>query len=177
MKTLVLIVSFFVFCLPSFAQCNLTLKDSPVIRGLKLGITKTEVEKVIPLSSGVKLSSFLNYLTTTQLSKIKGFESLDSLDITFMRENFESKIYRVSTLSFRYKNSLVEWDSVIEFADNISTNLTLPFDAWSFADNQAVMKCKDFKITIVENYINLQSTTLENDSKKLKEQKKKDFKP
>lgn len=157
--------------------CNLTLKESPVIRGLKLGMTKQEVEKVIPSDSGIKLDDFVNYLTTTQISKIKGFETMTSLDITFMPESIKSDIYRTKSLAFKYKNDVAEWDSVSEFAENLSNNLNLPFGAWVFSNHKGVMICKDFRVTVFENYIQIESTILEQQIKELKEQKKKVFKP
>lgn len=99
------------------------------------------------------------------------------MDIIFLRESFNSDIYRVSALSFHYKSDIAEWNSVVEFAENLSKNLNLPFSYWNFADKQGVMTCKDFKVTIIENYIHIQTTAIENDLKNLKEQKKKDFKP
>lgn len=47
---LFLILTFFCFTAVSFAQRNdrqLDIKDSPVLRGIKLGMTKTEVEKLL----------------------------------------------------------------------------------------------------------------------------------
>lgn len=176
----ILLIAFLIFfTAPVFGQksCDLTLKDSPEIRGLKLEMSKQDVEKIILPSSGIKISNFSNTLTNSQLSKLKGFENVDSLDIMFLRESFDSDIYRVSTLVFRYKADNVKWDSVIEFAENISDKLKLPSESWKFSDYQGNMICKDFQITIFENYIRLQSTTFENELKKLREQKKKEFKP
>lgn len=180
MKNIFFVILFCVLCASVFGQnnqCNLALKESPQIRGLKLGMTKEEVEKVILPSSGIKLNGFLNYITDSQLSKLKGLEILKSLDIVFMREGFESPTYRVSSLTFQYKKDVVEWNSILEFAENLSGNLNLPYDAWLFQNHKAEMQCKDFSVIIMDNYILVKSTEIEDRLKIEKERKKKVFKP
>lgn len=160
-----------VFSVSIFGQtktCNLALKDAPTIRGLKLEMPKQAVEKILPT---VKLSNFLNYLNSSELSKEKGFESLKSLDIVF------SENYSVSRLTFTYKDEVANWDSVIEFAESLSKNLNLPNEAWLFVGNKAEMKCTGFNVTARPNYISFESTKSDDELKKIDERKKKEFKP
>ena len=157
-----------------FAQtCDLTLKDSPEIRGLKLGMTKKEVEKVFP---SIDIKPVMNIFKESDLSKLEGFENLKTLDI-FFNTSFSDKVEpKITNLLFVYKND-IEWNSINEFAQNLSDNLNLPFEFWKFSYDKADMNCKDFRVEIRENFILLKSLIIENKIKEYNEKKKKEFKP
>jgi hypothetical protein len=101
------------------SPCNLKLKDLPSLRGIRLDMTKAEVQKEYPLmtispdpikSSGIALGH--------QISNPDYQENIDRITVIF-RNN------RVFSVLFTY-NDLINWDSAEEFANKISKSLGLP---------------------------------------------------
>lgn len=100
-------------------SCRVKLKDLPTLRGLRLDMTKAEVQKEYPLmtitpdqvkSSGVALGY--------QISNPDYQENIDRITVIF-RNN------RVFSVLFTYSD-LINWDSEEEFAEKISKSLGLP---------------------------------------------------
>lgn len=99
--------------------CNLDLKQSPALRGLRLDMPKAEVRKEYPLmtitpdpvkSSGIALSH--------QISNPAHQENLDRITILFRND-------KIFSILLTY-NDLIKWDSAEEFAAKVSENLNLP---------------------------------------------------
>lgn len=179
MKIFLIFFSLF-FVLPVSAQqpCNLTLKDSPVIRGLKLGMTKTEVEKVIPLDNKITYANFIDYsFNKGQISKIKAFQGLDTVYIRFIDQNKNLDNLPVEQLTFVYDNS-VQWSSHWEFARFIADYFKLPFKSFVLDDNNRIkLNCIGFRLLLQPNYISLDTTQLEDKKNLENERRKKSFKP
>lgn len=70
MKVLLLI---FIFCFNVFGQttekCDLTLKDAPILRGLKLGLSVNEVSKILGIEIKLKPKKTNVYLTKEEIAK------------------------------------------------------------------------------------------------------------
>jgi hypothetical protein len=104
---------------PARESCKVKLKDLPTLRGLRLDMTKAEVQKEYPLmtitSDPVKSSgTALSY----QISNPDYQENIDRITVIF-RNN------RLFSVLFTYSD-LINWDSEQEFADKISKSLGLP---------------------------------------------------
>lgn len=172
--TLLLILLTSINVLGQTKTCNLTLNESPEIRGLKLGKTKEKIQKLFPS----KELKFVERFSESSLLEIDGFKDVSSLSMLFLPEWPDITVDKLHAFSLQYKKEIVEWDSVYEFAQNLSQNLNLPLNAWEYILDRAEMHCEDFEIKIDKsNNISVRSTVLEKKVKERKEEKKKAFKP
>lgn len=166
----------------NIAQCDLTLKDAPDLRGLKLGMSKKEVQAVFGVSNEDETSPF--YFTNPEirfngvrsykfysntLKKLTGFYNIDNLTLEF----FDGELHFIEAEYFRsYANFSAE-----QFKLKISETYQLP-NSW--AGNK--LKCKEFEIDIKESYVTGNEISFYNlltsEKIKIEEQKKQDkFKP
>jgi hypothetical protein len=127
------------------AQCSLTLKDAPAIRGLRFGMSSKDVSSIIgmPLKIMGPAGSIWAYNPEIQLTDVKGLDG-----ITLLKLGFESD--RLIQIDIDY-NLEVRWENAREFAGNISENLKLPMSAWTFEktdERRAEMICKEFAVQI-----------------------------
>lgn len=99
--------------------CNLDLKQSPTLRGLRLDMAKADVRKEYPLmtittdtvkSSGIALSH--------QISNPAYQENLDRITVLFRND-------KIFSILLTY-NDLIKWDSPEEFAEKVSSSLNIP---------------------------------------------------
>jgi hypothetical protein len=170
--TLLLILLTSINVLGQTKTCNLTLNESPEIRGLKLGKTKEKIQKLFP-SKELKI---VERFSESSLSEIDGFKDVSSLSMLFLSDWPDITVDKLHAFSLQYKKEIVEWDSVYEFAQNLSQNLNLPLNAWEYILDRAEMHCEDFEIKIDKsNNISVRSTVLEKKVKERKEEKKKAF--
>jgi hypothetical protein len=104
---------------PPAESCRLKLADAPVLRGLRLDMAKTDVQKAYPLmtitsdpvkSSGIALSH--------QISNPEYQENLDRVTVVFRND-------KIFSILLTYNDS-ISWDSAEEFAQKISASLNLP---------------------------------------------------
>lgn len=104
---------------PAAEPCRLKLNESPIVRGLRLGMPKSEVRKNYPAmtftsdpitSSGIADAS--------QITNAEYQKNLERILISFRNDEIFSVI-------FTYDTS-VRWDSDEEFARKISESLKLP---------------------------------------------------
>jgi hypothetical protein len=124
MKALLLILLLPLIVLP---QCNLTLKQSPTVRGLKLGMPGKELK-------------LANTYLLGDVSDVPSYEGVNWLHIETHPNG------RISKLEFEY-DLKTNWPSNKAFAKNLSQNLGLPYKAWRFPDTlSAHMQCKGFKV-------------------------------
>lgn len=129
--SLILIVSFCV--LSSAAQttppkivgnspqepCKMKLTESPTVRGLRLEMPKSLVQKEYPLmtftSDPIKSSGMA---VAGQISNLEYQKNIDRITVVFRYD-------KVFSVMLTYNNS-VPWESAEEFADKISQSLNLP---------------------------------------------------
>lgn len=117
--------------------CDMSLDKAPVVRGLRLGMTELEAEKVL----GGDLTFLVDHDEGTRSSsvlvnRIEGFEGIGFVTI----DSFDSKIFRIR-ISY---DSSVKWKNVEELVDNFGPKLGLPA-AWKEENwGMALIACKDF---------------------------------
>jgi hypothetical protein len=99
--------------------CTLKLSDSPTLRGLRLDMSKAQVQQDYPLmtitadpvkSSGIALSH--------QISKPEYQDDIDRITVMFRND-------KVFSILLTYTDA-IGWDSMEEFADKVSKSLRLP---------------------------------------------------
>ena len=134
-----------------FQPCD--LKDAPAIRSLRLGMSRRDVDRIIPTEGRV---NYINSSTITAYPDASsGFENIGQVTAQFNED-------RLNVLEIDYDRRAVQWKSVEEFAVNLSDNLKLPRHAWDFRFkkwNRAEMKCKGFSLKINSE---MNELTLEN---------------
>lgn len=154
----------------------MSLQELPRIYGLKLGMTMEESEKLFPAKSGIRLGKSINHLKSSEISKVKGFELLESVIIVFARENFDSDIHRIYSLTFRYKQDSINWVDNEGFAKFLSKNFGTDFDMWTISPLEQLknelkpsMNCRGFRIIISTegNSFSLRSDVIENQLKNI----------
>lgn len=156
-------------------ECDLTMKDAPVIRGLKLGMSREEADRIIPLDRVRYLDS--SAITAyPQYSKSAGFENVYQVSAQFFEE-------KLSTLEIVYDPNAIKWKDAKEFAENLAQNFNIPYRFWKFNVKQpsvSEMRCRDFSIAIdsAQNELRLEKRTEIQSSVQIKkEDVKKVFKP
>lgn len=142
------------------ANCELALKDSPVIRGLRLGMSRAEANRIIPQERVLVLDS-PTIIAYPQFTNAAGFENVYQIIARFADE-------ALSGFTIEYDADAKKWKSGKEFAKDLSDNFNLPYKYWKFnARNAAAseMQCRDFTI-------NLDSSTNELTLKSISDYKK-----
>ncbi len=138
------------FSINSYGQtkpCDLTLKDSPTIRGLKLGMSFEQVKNLYPSAS---LFTDWASLDKNKIANSAFSKNLESIHIDF------SKLNEVNEISFSYDDS-VKWDSSAEFTDAISPSLNLSKGYWycprqlacHLPEVQRNLDCNSFGMSVI----------------------------
>lgn len=141
---------------PTPKTCQMTLAEAPSIRGLRLGMTRDEADRIIPRNrvTIVDSSDIVSYPRTGSAG---GFENVYQISAAFA-EN------RLSSLGIIYDPENVKWKSVREFAATLSENFSLAPVYWKYdarSRTTAEMQCRDFAIMINSeaNEITLRQTS------------------
>lgn len=149
-----------------FQPC--AMNDAPAIRNLRLGMSRKEVDKILPTERRV------TYLNSSHITAYPdqnaGFENINQVTARFQAD-------KLSVLEINYETDAAQWKNVEEFARNLSENLRLPTNSWDFRLrkwNSAEMKCKGFSLKINSE---LNELTLENPTSTDNETGEKPFKP
>ena len=155
-------------------QCDLTLSNAPAIRGLKLGMPRSDADKLIPLDRVTMLDSS-DILAYPKPGSAIGFENVSAVSARFVED-------KLHALEIAYTENAVKWKNAKEFADNLSANLKLPAAFWKHnAKNQALseMQCREFSIKINSelNEISLEKSSSPAKVEQAKETVKQAFKP
>lgn len=164
-------------------KCDLLLKDAPVLRGLRLGMTEEELINFFEVSDKKDLvysykrdSAVIdNYIEVSSIvfKKRKDYEDVYKLQLFF----FDKKIYRIW---FSYSTNSVSFDNAQQFAKRISETFDLPFTAWEYRDKiNGELPCKEFQIGIrsSSNELILVDKMAEQMIEDREEQKRNIFKP
>lgn len=128
--------------------CNLTLLNSPTIRGLKLGMTKETFINMAPSDLVVTGDTLL---FKGDLDKETNFKNILFVEGKF----FEEKLY---DLRISYWMDSAKWKSNQDFAKNISENLNLPYTMWVHNYSSSDISCKGFSIKVWSIPPNIQLT-------------------
>lgn len=118
--------------------CDLPLEKAPVIRGMRLGMTETEAERL--LGDGIPFSQEKATRNAFILPRNNpSFDGIRSIQLN----TFDAKAYRVE---IHYDDS-VKWSNIAEFVNNFGPKLGMPA-AWkqAHADGAAKIKCRDFDV-------------------------------
>jgi hypothetical protein len=155
-------------------ECDLTLKDAPSIRGLKLGMPRDEADRIIP-PDRVRYLDSSAITAYPQFGKTAGFENVYQVSAEFFEE-------KLNALEIVYDPNAVKWKNAKEFAENLSQNFNIPNRFWKFESKEATvseMRCSDFSINIDSelNEVRLQKRTELQKTVQIKEESKKVFKP
>ncbi len=121
-------------------QCNLTIEQAPNINGIKLGMTREELEELLP---DVSLPSSEDFSINGNLSsKLTGIEKI----------NLRIKNNRVYSFTVDYKNK--GWGNLNEFIDEMLLKMDLPYAQTEPSEFEkdsikfSAIRCKDFTIYI-----------------------------
>jgi hypothetical protein len=173
---------------PKAKPCDLTLKDAPVIRGFKLGMTKEEAEKVfgvpantkenpfyfanpLPLPNGIIGYAFEGF---TLSSNLRAFWDVRYLSLDF----FDRELYSVT---IKYSSSAASFTSE-QFKIKISESFNLPIDAWvkqtAGERSYEILTCKEFQLMITQdNYLTATNFLISEKIKESEKYKRDVFKP
>jgi hypothetical protein len=170
-------------------KCSVKFSELPLIRGLQLGMSKTNV-----LANYPKCRNEIGttcYYRAEDISSFSFRNGLDAISIAF-----DLDTDKVSSFSLVYDTSL-KWKSSKEFAESISDNLKFEPNNWTAVTQKkpspfGVMKysCTNYYATVsfIDNYPNLsivkspelikvEKSKKKDDFDKEQERKKKEFKP
>ena len=148
---------------PTLSKCDLAITGAPLIRGLRLGMSRNEADGIIP-ADRVKIVDSSDIISYPQFSRARGFENVYQISARF----FEDKL---TALEIVYDPEDVKWKNVKEFAASLSESLNLSPVFWKYdARNasSAEMQCKDFAIRIdsTTNEISMQKTAQDTPNQK-----------
>ncbi len=192
MKFPVLILIVVVFTAEAFAQsvqstppkiaqqtlaepCSVKLSDLPTLRGFRLGMTKSQVQKEYPsmkITTDRIISS--GFMFGYQIDNPDYAVNIDRIVVAFRNE-------KVFSVLLTYTDT-VNWDSAEEFADKISKSLNLP-KARERKGTGGVFYSVNCRTFLVRTRINSQKqpilflTTDPNEMWETTQQKKDAFKP
>lgn len=198
MKQLLALITILVLATLTFAQtqtensstrrCELTLAQSPIIRGLKLGMTPDEVLALFPgrsenptirsaLADAPKAFGVARFTVTPARSE-KPFEGVNLFDFEFVDNNLTA---------FYVAYSGPEWNNIREFISVLSSYLKLPgIEYWEPPDAETfkTLKCAGFEVRAQigsANYLKvsnpLGSKTVVDRQNEAKEKARQTFKP
>lgn len=124
--------------------CPLTVKDSPTVRGLRLGQSYDQLREVLP--PRFDLSDEPNeygvtrvVLTYLSVASGKQLEGIDLISLTY----FDNLLVDIK---IDYQRS-VEWQSNLHFVSAVVEQLKLPRNGWEEKD-PSYLVCQDFGIEI-----------------------------
>ncbi|HEV7642304.1 MAG TPA: hypothetical protein VGO50_00055 [Pyrinomonadaceae bacterium] len=166
---------------PRNIECNLTLAQAPDIRGLRLGMTRAEVQNAFglqresdspfytfgPTILPTEIYQYRFYSST--LEKLPKFNNVDKLNLEFFGGY-------VHLLGIKYSPSAAHFN-LEEFKSKLSESFNLPIEAWS---NDS-MQCRDFKISVSPgefgDYLELTNLITSEEIKQSEKRKRDAFKP
>jgi hypothetical protein len=166
-------------------RCGLSLEASPVLRGLKLGITVNETAQLFGKTS--EDSTFKKAkssednpakiaIDSEMLKKISEFNFVKSLDLEF----YGGKLYKIA---IRYSEDEVTFSTNRQFAENISEKLNLPKKPWVYykpiLPGVGSLRCREFQVDVqyTLNEIVLIDLAAAKILENKEEEKRKNFKP
>lgn len=159
---------------PTPSKCDLALTNAPLIRGLRLGMSRTQADEIIPTDRVTVIGSS-DIVSYPQFSNARGFENVYQISARF----YEDKL---TALEIVYDADEVKWKNAREFAESLSASLNLSPVFWKYnAKNasSAEMQCKEFAIKIdsTANEISIQKITDAEKTAQDTPNQKKIFKP
>jgi hypothetical protein len=159
---------------PMPTQCDLTLEDAPVIRGLKLGMARSDADRIIPLDRVTILDS-PDIRAYPKPGGAGSFENVSQVTARFVEDKLHG-------LEIEYSEDAVKWKNARDFAENLSANLNLPARFWKYNAKNPVlseMQCREFLIKINSsiNEIAVEKLTAAQKNESENQNQEKVFKP
>lgn len=156
--------------------CDLSLKDSLSIRGLRVGMTENEVAKVFGVE---KLSDIHRFVSGMELSKDiitwsyvpqsltahKDFDGVRWLSLSF----FGDKLYEIKV---SYQPDSVKFTDQ-EYKERFSDILKVPVTSWS--KNNLI--CKEFQISVLLGETTVKNLLLQKDIDEKNKKDRDSFRP
>jgi hypothetical protein len=133
--------------LQNTVPCELNLSQAPVVRGIKFGMTKDEVEKHLGIRFiGNTLSTEDNEIGLSNLGFYRVLvneypQQIDGIEAIQLRL-FQNKLYSFG-LSFERSNN---WNNTKQFTSFVSENLNLPKNWTTSGTSLARMNCQGFRV-------------------------------
>ena len=157
---------------PEINKCNLTTKDAPALRGVRLGMTPEEVSKVlkypiVPSESG----TYARYLEVDPLTKketvISGQVNVGDFSVylpikeeqlnanpdlkgveVFFGSFFNNKLY---SMLMKYDEKLYNFGSLEKFISTVSVTINIPQEIWLITEyptrRNAIADCQNFYVS------------------------------
>jgi hypothetical protein len=132
--------------------CNLSLKEAPTVRGLKLGMTLKQVEDLVGerLTLDNKPTSVSEAKTRTTIN----VGEKQALLVKFKGANFDGVIVLqlwffndiLSGFEIMSRNPNAKWENSSKFIDYVSTTFKLPRNGWKEVYPNSVLSCKEFSL-------------------------------
>lgn len=140
MKTLILLLLLTsAIAAQSGQMCSMASKETPTVRGIKLGMTRAEIQQ----SSGFDLKSGdrVHIFPAIEIFKSAAFEGIESMEMSFIDN-------RLTELEVVYDGPV--WDDVTEFARSLSKAWNLDPSHWFFneAKTTGMLRCSAFTANI-----------------------------
>lgn len=122
-------------------QCSLKPARAPELRGLRLGMTVSQVKARyprLPIGTASELGELRVTKSKTDLEEIdrEAFAGVDSIFLYFIDERLAS---------FQVVYSPLPWKNVSQFTERMSEALKLP-DGWSGSESQQTLNCDGFQV-------------------------------
>jgi hypothetical protein len=166
MKKVLPIALILVSGLVAFAQerrpCTIEFEQAPYLRGLKLGMLRADVEKLIKLES-----SESSQMIVIGLIGRPNFESVGQVGLRFV-DQADSKKYgwpvnSLQAILILYGQD-IKWRDVQEFVGTAAPGLGLPGAAFKVEGENASLKCNGFAVSMAVNQIEMIRTETANEN-------------
>jgi len=178
---------------PQTSHCDLTLKDSPAIRGLRLAMTKKEINDRFaeygkgfqhPLACQRRIiedgrefyscdNSFNDYNDYLIRKPVLGFTGIDEIELSFFQDALHSIRVKYSSTQAQFSEE--------QFKSKIVETLNLPSLGWTSGYRKNTLRCAEFEVSLSSEYMGsvLESTNLLTAQRiaESEELKRKNFKP
>lgn len=161
---------------PIQKTCDLTLKDAPVLRGLKVNMNENEVAEVFGVEDVRSIEPYLgaDVLSNGTSNRTYYDNNLkkysDFFGIRFLELNFFGAF--LHQISIKYAESYANFSDE-ELKKTFVEKFNLPNDLWE----RNSIKCKEFELSIDLRKITLTNLIVEQKITQAEEQKRKVFKP
>jgi len=148
MKIACLFLLLLLFVAPCAAQemCDLRLKNSPMLFGLKLEMSPEEVQSIFGRDLKIKIKKkgkrvfFQNFIEKPAPNSLSGVRAL------YLRF-FDRRLYQIEI----FYEDKPGWKTLGDFTNDLSTKLNFPVSAWQIENGKAKVNCGE--LTIVADKI------------------------
>jgi hypothetical protein len=156
MRSTISLLAVIVFCVAGVSgqkakACDLTIADSPTLRGLHLGQSLSELNERFPRLRTAFKDARSRMAKDVALGRISVsshalFQAGDPIPEEFQDVVFTLIFIDESLLGFYVEYATYEPDDVAEFIKHVSQTTKLPAKGWAMTNSEdASIKCRDFE--------------------------------